>query len=62
MGIIVAGETTYKVSLDDMRKLIAADIGVPADRVIVQYVISDVGDQRDPWQQVTSINVIIRNR
>lgn len=43
MAILKASKQIYEFTLDDMKALIASDLGVPASSVSVNYVEGDVG-------------------
>ena len=64
-GILKSKISTYECSLDDMRSLIAQDLGVPTDRITVTYVIEEVGgDPMDRFpgaKSVTKVRVAVDN-
>ena len=43
MGVLKSKISTYEFSLEDMAKLVAADLGVPVEKVTVRYVEGDTG-------------------
>jgi hypothetical protein len=57
MGILNSGTRTMTFTPDQLKRLIAADLGVPAERVAVEYAISETGPQQDPYKAVTGIIV-----
>lgn len=61
MSILVAREETYEFDKAAMTKLIAADLNVPEDKVKVEFVIQNTGDDRFGGgynnYEVTSIRV-----
>lgn len=62
-GILVSKTATYEFEADDIRLLIAKDLGVSDDRVKVEYVIREVGsDLMDRYRgtnTVTGIKVTV---
>ena len=66
MAILKSKSTEYEFSLDDMTKLVAADLGVDAKNVIVSYVEGNVGpgDPMDRYpapRGIVKIRVTVRN-
>lgn len=62
MPILKSKKTTYEFSPDDIKLLVAKDIGVPVDAIIVRFVQQDISDDRfehTPDYQVTKIEVIV---
>jgi hypothetical protein len=51
----------YDVSLDTMKQLIAADLGVPAEEINVTYVEGDVGPG-DPMDRFPAPRGVVRIR
>lgn len=64
VGILQSTTTVYEVSLEDMRKLVAADLGVPESRITVDYVIEEVGgdpmDRFPGYKQVTKVRIRVK--
>lgn len=64
VGILQSKTTVYEVSLEDMRKLVAADLGVPESRITVDYVIEEVGgdpmDRFPGYKQVTKVRIRVK--
>ena len=60
-GVLKSQVATYEFSLDDMRKLIAADLDRHEDQIEVTYVVEEVGaDPMDRFpgvEQVTKVRV-----
>lgn len=46
MPVMSQKTTTYTFSLDELQKLIAADLKVPVDAVTVRYNLRDTSDDR----------------
>ena len=64
MAILQSSTTVYKIPLDQMKALIANDLGVPVEAISVRYVVeSQGGDWGDRSQSyaVTSIEVTVDN-
>jgi hypothetical protein len=59
-GILKTKVSTYEFDLTAIRDLIAADIGVPADKVAVQYVIEEVGG--DPMDRFPGTDTVTKIR
>lgn len=63
-GVLKSQVATYEFSLDDMKALIAADLGKPASQIEVEYVIQEVGGDpldRFPGRgQVTKVRVTVK--
>ena len=59
-GILKTKVSTYEFDLAAIRDLIAADIGVPADKVAVQYVIEEVGG--DPMDRFPGTDTVTKIR
>jgi len=64
MGIIKGenAQTTveYKITLDQMKEIIAKDLGVPVEQIRVDYKLQDTSDDRfgmSPSYNVTGVNV-----
>lgn len=57
-------QTTYEFRLDQIKMLIALDLGVASDKVTVDYVIEEVGaDPMDRYRgtdKVTKIRVTVK--
>lgn len=66
MAILKASKQIYEFSLDDMKALIASDLGVPASAINVSYVEGDVGPS-DPMDRfptprgIVSVSVTVNN-
>ncbi len=43
VGILKSKVATYEFSTDDIKMLIAKDLEVPVEKVLVNYVIEEVG-------------------
>ncbi len=62
MALLKSKKTKYEFSPDEIKKLIANDMEIPLDAVSVEYVLSDIADDRFstiPDYQVTKIEVTI---
>jgi hypothetical protein len=63
-GILKSQIATYEFGLDDIKLLIAADLGVSAARASVEYVIQEVGgdpmDRFPGHKQVTGVRVTVK--
>ena len=62
MPVMQASTQVYTFSLDEMKKLVAADLGVPVDAVTVEYQIQNIS--HDPYDRygtdkVTKVNVTV---
>lgn len=66
MAILKASKQIYEFTLDDMKALIASDLGVPASAIDVSYVEGDVGPS-DPMDRfptprgIVSVSVTVNN-
>lgn len=61
MAILKSHVTEYEFSLDDMRLLIAADLGVDADLVSVTYVEGNTGPG-DPMDRYPAPRGVVKIR
>lgn len=66
MAILKASKQIYEFSLPEIKALIANDIGVPVDRVSVEYVQGDLGlgdplDRHPAPRGVVKIRVTVEN-
>ena len=62
MPNLIAKKTTYEFALEDMEKLIAAELNVQVSTVTVEYVIQEVGGDcmdRGGYDKVTKIRVTV---
>lgn len=60
MAILKSNKVTHEFSIDEIKKLIALDLNIPAKAISVSYNITDTSDDRfhhSPNPQVTSIIV-----
>jgi hypothetical protein len=67
MGVLKTTKREYEFSLENMKQLIAADIGVSTSEVHVDYVMGDIGlgDPMDRYptpQGVVSIKVTVNEQ
>ena len=67
MGILTASTQTYEFTLDEMKKLIASDLGVNSSSINVEYKIGDVGpgDPMDRYpapQGVVGVKVTVNTK
>jgi hypothetical protein len=56
-SILKPNATTYSVSLDTMRRMIAADLGVDEKAVSVTYTIDCVDERMPDYKTVVGIEV-----
>lgn len=61
MAILKSQSTEYEFSLEDMAKLVAADLGVDANSVSVSYVEGDTG-AGDPMDRFPAPRGIVKIR
>jgi 2C-methyl-D-erythritol 2,4-cyclodiphosphate synthase len=64
MPTLVAKETTYECSPEEIAKLIASDLGVPVQAIAVTYVITSSFDYDGPGngpQCVSKVRVTVDN-
>lgn len=62
MGIMKSRKTQFEFSPDEITKLVAADLNIDPTKIKVEFVQSDVSDdrfERTPRYVVTSIRVTI---
>lgn len=61
MSILTSKKTEYEFSLDEMKKLIAADLGEAVENISVEYVKTDVSHNcfDYPRYEVTKIKVSV---
>ena len=62
MSILTSKKTEYEFSLDEMKKLIASDLGQDVENISVEYVKTDVSNDRFdnyPRYEVTKIKVSV---
>lgn len=63
MAILKENKVVYEFSLEEVKKLIAADLEVSPENIQVEYVLTDVSDDRFemfPRYKVTSIKVVVQ--
>lgn len=46
MSVLKSSKETFEFNLEDMKKLICADIGAATNKVSVNYKMSDISDDR----------------
>lgn len=54
MSILAGSGTTsvtYAVSINDIKQLIANDLGIPVDKLDFNFVLTDASDPGDRWSR-----------
>jgi hypothetical protein len=62
MSVLKSKKTTYSFTPDEIKNLIANDLGKPAHDIKIDYVMTDVSNERfheAARYEVTSINVTV---
>lgn len=59
-GVLKSKVSSYEFALEDIKTLIAKDLGVPADQVKVDYVIEEIGG--DPMDRYRGVDTVTKVR
>jgi hypothetical protein len=61
MPVMQASTQVYNFSLDEIKKLVAADLTVSPDHITVEYVQTEISDAMDRYsrKEVTSVKVTV---
>lgn len=55
------GIVTYELGIENLRKLVANDLGVPVNAVSITAKNKHCGDQRDSWTEFDGITIRVDN-